>query len=163
MLTSLCAGRYPRIVSREGRICRRFWGLVVSTCGMAHCLRVIRSAVVTRHDGIVDGKRRRTHCPYQQRRGGKHGHYSLYPTQHTLLTLFFPSRVFTHAGAGMVRCEKAGTPRRIPLPDVLGRPYPRLRRSVLSEVGLPIHGVLRSSLRRWLGLGVSSSRGGQQH
>jgi len=28
----------------------------------------------------------------------------------------------------------------------LGRPYPRWRRSVLSEVGLPIYGVLRSSL-----------------
>src|SRR5215208_6868947 len=87
MLTSLCTGRYPRIVRREGRICRRFRCLVVRTCGMAHCLRVVRSAVVTRHYGVVDGKRRRTHCPYQQRRGSKHGHYSLYSTQRTLLTL----------------------------------------------------------------------------
>ena len=105
MLTSLCTGGFPRIVPREGRICRCFWGLVVSTCGMAHRLRVIRSAVVARHYGIVDGKGRRTQCPYQQRRGGKHGHYSLYSTQHALLTLSFPSRVFTHAGAGMVRCD----------------------------------------------------------
>ena len=115
MLTSLCTGRYPRIVRREGRICRRFRCLVVRTCGMAHCLRVVRSAVVTRHYGVVDGKRRRTHCPYQQRRGSKHGHYSLYSTQHPPYALF-SSRVFTHAGAGMVRCEKAGTPRRIPRP-----------------------------------------------
>ena len=118
MLTSLCTGGYPRIVRREGRICRCFWGLVVSNCGMAHRLRVIWSAVVARHYGIVDGKRRRTHCTYQQRRGGKHGHYSLYSTQHTLLTLSFPSRVFTHPRAGMVRCEKAGTPRRIPRPGL---------------------------------------------
>jgi hypothetical protein len=49
MLTSLCTGGYPRIGRREGRICRCFWGLVVSECGMAHRLRVIRSAVVARH------------------------------------------------------------------------------------------------------------------
>src|SRR5829696_5026581 len=30
----------------------------------------------------------------------------------------------------------------------VGRPYPHSRRSVLSEVGLPIYGVLRSSLGR---------------
>jgi hypothetical protein len=170
MLTSLCTGGYPRIVRREGRICRRLWSLVVSTCGMAHRLGVIRSAVVARHYGIVDGKRRRTHCPYQQRRGGKRHHYSLYSTQHTLLTLSLPSSVFTHAGAGLVRCEKAGTPRRIPRPalsshgvDLPTRPpagdvrarrsgRDRIRRAYGGPGGrggsvaeLPVYGVLRSS------------------
>jgi hypothetical protein len=120
MLTSSGAGGYPRIVRREGRICRRLWGLVVSTCGMAHSLRVIRSAVVARHYGIVDGKRRRTHRSYQQRRGGKHGHYPLYSTQHTLLTLSFPLQRSLRTLGGYGSMRKAGAPEGYPGP-VLGR------------------------------------------
>jgi hypothetical protein len=120
MLTSLCTVGFPRIVQREGRICRRLWGLVVSTCGMAHCLRVIRSAVVARHYGIVDGKRRRTHRSYQQRRGGKHGHYPLYSTQHTLLTLSFPLQRSLRTLGGYGSMRKAGAPEGYPGP-VLGR------------------------------------------
>src|SRR5215217_3171828 len=59
------------------------------------------------YHGIVDGKRRRTHYPYHQRRRGKHGHHPLYSTQHTLLALSFPYRVFTQAEAGLVRARES--------------------------------------------------------
>jgi hypothetical protein len=88
--TSLCASGFSRIVRREGRICRRFWGLVVKKCGMAHRLRVIRSAVVARHEWFIDGKNRGTYCSHQQRRGGSDGYHSLDSTQRNLLMISFP-------------------------------------------------------------------------
>src|SRR5215212_7831223 len=43
-----------------------------------------------------------------------------------------------------------------PGPMAVGRPYPRSRRSVLSEVGLPIYGVLGSSVLPWCSVVLSA-------
>jgi hypothetical protein len=135
----LRTGGYPWIVRREGWV-RPLW-LLVDKGGMAHCL-CARRAFVARYERVIDGKRRRTHCPYQQRRGGKHGRYPLYSTQHTLLTTLFPlHRVFTHAGAGMVRCEKAGASFGV------SRPTPFLLAEELRRIYLLGTSVIRAGTR----------------
>jgi hypothetical protein len=115
----LRARGYPGIVRREGRVCPLWVVLLISEGRMAHRL-CTRRAFVAWYDRVIDGKCRRTHRSYQQRRGGKHGYYPLYSTQYTLLTSF-PSRgVYARwGGYGSMR-ERPGHPEGCPGP-VLGR------------------------------------------
>ena len=84
------SGGYSRIVRREGWV-RPLWIVLLIEEGRMSYRLCTSRAFVAGDERVIDGKSRRAHRSHQQRRGGEHGHCSLYSTQHTLLALYLPS------------------------------------------------------------------------